>query len=110
MLDLRHFCRELSVGQQNFCFAVFQNVNQRFHIQAYVQCIEHSARHRHTKVCFNHGRGIRQQSGHRTVATHAMLAQGCCQLLATVGCLRPCLTQVTVNDGGVFRIDFLCPQ
>ncbi|MNG90191.1 hypothetical protein D3C79_490790 [compost metagenome] len=96
---------ELAVGDQYLGFAVLQHERNGFGVQAHVEGVEHGAGHRHTEVCFEHGRDVWQHDRHRVATADSAPGQGAGQAAATLVGLAPVTADGAMDHRRVVAVD-----
>ena len=49
---------KFGIGDQQFAITIFQNIGNGLRLKPRIDCIQHTARHRHTKMRFKHFWGV----------------------------------------------------
>ncbi|MNG99410.1 hypothetical protein D3C79_585780 [compost metagenome] len=96
---------EFAVGDQHLGFTVFEHERNGLGVQAHVEGIEHGANHRHTEVCFEHCRNVRQHHGYRVALPDTASGQGAGQASGAFVGLLPVAPDGTMNHRRVLAID-----
>jgi hypothetical protein len=102
---LFHQRGELAVDDQHLGFGVVEGEGEDGCIEPGVERVEDGTRHRHAVVAFEHGRRVGQHDGHGIALADATACQRRSELARAGIELGVGETLLTVDDGGVCRVD-----